>query len=76
MTGEWNRDKKAKYRIETFCPTCGRLLVSTPDEEITYKTEPTKLSYFMHCPWCNKPLSRIDLYEPYSPSALKGEKHD
>lgn len=67
MTGEWNKTKIAKFRIERFCPDCGRLLVSTPDEEVSYRGLPKKHSYFMHCPWCIKPLDRIDLYEPYLP---------
>lgn len=65
MVGEWDKTKVAKFRIERFCPDCGRLLVSTPDEEVSYATEPKRHSYFMHCPWCNKPLNRIDIYENY-----------
>ena len=73
MVSEWDKTKVAKFRIERFCPDCGRLLVSTPDEELAYKTEPNRHSYFMHCPWCQKPLNRIDLFEPYLFTLKKNE---
>jgi hypothetical protein len=46
MTGEWNKTKIAKFRIERFCPDCGRLLVSTPDEEVSYRGLPKKTFIF------------------------------